>query len=430
MTKIPLTIDPSYVSNWGFFEAIREFAQNWRDGDEYDGYAGTIEHFPRTNRLVFTNKGATLDARMLLLLGASSKRGSDQRGQFGEGFCLACLAATRAGHPVTVYNGDEVWRPVIEKPGEGHTFEHSELLVINTRKLQTPRTDFSVEIENITKEVWDITKKLFLFLSPPLVNDTVAVGHEGGDGRVLLAPEYSGKIFSRGIFVNVVDNVEYGYDVTHLKLDRDRQVIEEWDLRWRLSQMLAYAHKQEPEKFRKKIYSMAKEGKADVKSIAYHADAGLLKALREEFQAEHGEKAIPVVDTSDSRELEALGATPVVVNSTLRELLEKTGLRASEMKEKLKAGIKARYAWSDLAQQEKDVCTFVVEPVAKSYTIVDFNDPSVLCQVLSEDDGKTLGISKQALLLGRRELVLLVVVQEAARRGIPEREVCADAWFR
>lgn len=426
MAKIPLTMDPKYCEHMGFFEALREILQNAKDAEEYDNAKMTIEHMPRSNRLIVSSEGVVLTAALLLLLGATSKRGTGQRGKFGEGFALACLVFTRMNHVVTIYNGDEVWRPVIEQPDEGHPFAGSDLLVFNTRKLREPRTEFSVEIENVSKEVWDAAKKLFLFLTPPLSGDVVDVH----GGRVLLGAEHKGKIFSRGIFVCNVADVECGYDVNELKLDRDRQVVEEWDLRWRLSELLNSAHRQDPEKFRKKIYTMVKEDCSDVKSLRYHADTNLLKALREEFEEEHGTQAVPVQSTAESKELEAMGATTVVVNATLRELLEKTGPKAADVKEKLRGSIKTRYAWGDLQQCEKDMCTFAVDPIAKSYSIVDFNDENILCQVITEDDGTTLAIAKKALYITRRELAMAIVVQEAQRRGVPEREVCADAWLK
>ena len=425
MARISLTIDPSYCGSWGFFEGCREILQNAKDADEYDDAKMIVEHLPRSNRLIISNEGVTLSHATLLLLGCSTKRGTDQRGQFGEGHVLGVLALIRAGHPVTIYNGDEVWRPAIEAPDAGHPFEGSNLLIFTTRKLREPRTTFSVEIENVSKDVWDITKKLFLFLSPPKERDVVKIS----TGRVLLHPDFKGQIFSRGIFVSTVDNVEFGYDSNNIKLDRDRNVIEEWDLRWRLAELLSAAHKQEPSKFGKRIYNMARDSKADVKSLAYHADANLLKALKDEFHEEFGATAVPVQHMEESKELETLGATSVVVSATLRELLEKSGLKASDIKKKLKANVKKRYGWSDLTPEEQRICTTWIERFTYTYCIVDFTDPSILCQVLTEDDGQTIGVNRLALSTTTRALVSALIVQQSIRQGVPEREVCLNILF-
>jgi hypothetical protein len=428
VAKIPLTIDPQYYADWKWYEGVREIIQNAKDGDEYEGAPMKIEHFPRTNRLVISSHGVTLEARILLLLGATSKRDSEQRGQFGEGFAIGCLALVRAGHPVTIYNGDEVWRPAIKKPDAGHPFEGEDLLVFTTRRLREHRDAFSVEIENVSKEVWDITRKLFLFLTPPLEGGVVSVD----GGRVLTDEEYHGKIFVRGIFVSTIDKVACGYDLDSVKLDHDRNVIEEWNLRWKLAELLNKAHKQDPEAFAEKIYDMAKTDKSDVKSLAYHADADLLKSLRDEFVKEHGAKAVPVRTTSESRVLEELGATPVVANETLRELLEKTGLTAASVTEELKTGVKTNYTWSDLTPIEQTICTDLVERITKDYSIVDFNDGDVMCQALPavvEGGTGSLGISRHVLAFEARKLTEELTIKEATRRGVFEREIYLDLLF-
>ena len=428
MAKIPLTIDPQYYSDWKWYEGVREIIQNAKDADEYDFAPMKVEHFPRTNRLVISSSGVTLEARMLLLLGATSKRDSAQRGQFGEGFALGCLALVRAGHPVTVYNGDEVWRPTISRPDEGHPFEGDDLLVFTTRKLREHRDAFSVEIENVNKEVWDITKKLFLFLSPPLEGGTVAVD----GGRVLTDEEYRGKIFVKGIFVSTLDKIECGYDLDCVKIDHDRHVIADWDLRWKLAELLSAAHKQDPAAFADRIYEMAKTDKSDVKSLSYHADASLLQSLRDSFTKEHGEKAVPVRTTRESRELEELGATPVIANDTLRELLEKTGLTAASVTEELKTGVKQNYSWTDLTPIEQTICTGLVERITKDYSIVDFNDKDVTCQALPspvEGEKGALGISRHVLAFESRRLTEELAAKEATRRGIYEREIYLDMLF-
>ncbi len=428
MAKIPLTIDPHFYEDWKWYEGVREILQNAKDADEYDSAPMKVEHFPRTDRLIISSKGVTLEARLLLLLGATSKRDSGQRGQFGEGFAIGCLALVRAEHPVTIYNGDEVWRPVITKPNEGHPFEGSDLLVFTTRKLKEHRDAFSVEIENVSKEVWEITKKLFLFLSPPPEGGVVSVP----GGRVLIDEEYRGKIFVRGIFVSAIENIECGYDLDDVKLDHDRHVIEEWNLRWKLAGILNTAHAQDPDKFAPRIYDMVKEDRADVQSLAYHADSALLKSLRDEFEKEHGEKAVPVATTQESRELEELGATPVIANKTLRELLEKTGLTALSVKEALKTGVKQVYGWADLTPIEQTICTDLVEKVTKNYTIVDFNDADTACQALpieEEDQEACLGVSRHVLAHEPREVLAALAPVEANRRGVDEREVYLDMLF-
>lgn len=409
MARIPLTINPEYCSTWGFFEGVREIIQNAKDGEEHDGYPMTIEHFPRSSKLVVSNKGVTLDAATLLLLGKTSKSGGTQRGKFGEGFVLGVLALIRAGHAVTIYNGDEVWRPEIGQPDEGHPFEGNDLLTIVTRKLRSAREDFSVEIENVGVEVWEETKKLFLFLSPPPNDEVINVGRD----RVLLGAAVKGKVYCRGIYINQSETLECGYDLHDMKLDRDRRLIDDWDLSYALGGLWTEAHKAEPEKVALRVYEMAKANKTEARNLAYRADDRLIRAMRDAFEAEHGEEAVPVRDLTESREMEMLGAKPVHVNNTLHSLLEKSK-PIEQTKKALRQTVKTTHAWLDLTPTEQAICRTWVERVVEKYNVVAFADETTVCRPL--EDG-VLGISREALVGEARKLVQALVTNEASRRG-------------
>jgi len=420
MARIQLTIDPEYCSSWGFWEGVREVIQNAKDADEYNGCAMTVSHSPRTSKLTVSTTGISLEPKLLLLLGASSKRSGDQRGKFGEGFALGMLALVRAGHPVTIYNGDEVWRPVVEKADDG-PFAGEDLLVFQTRKLQQRRDDFSVEVENVSKEVWEATRKLFLFLAPPGESDQVTLRA----GAVLLDEARKGQIFARGIFVNNVEDLDAGYDLHGLQLDRDRRMVDEWDLRGKLAELWNEAHAAEPEKFAVRLYEMAKRGAPETKSMSWRADQKLLKSLHQQFEKEHGEGAVPVADMSESKELNQLGGKGVVVDKTLKELLEKTAPSSLVVKEKLKGAVRARYAWEDLNVDEAAACSSFVEPITKDYVIVDFNDENVMARA---EDGK-VSVAKALLQLSPREITKSVIRAEAARSSRDVETVFLDTMF-
>jgi hypothetical protein len=420
MAKIPLTIDPTYCANWGFWEGIRELVQNAKDADEYDGFKMEINPLPKTNRLVVSSEGVVIDPARLLLLGSSSKRDGVQRGKFGEGFVLGILALVRAGHPVTIYNGDEVWRPEIAEPDEGHPFEGSKLLVFNTRKLQSMREAFSVEVECVTPEIWAETKKMFLFLTPPKMHDIVKVGSD----TVLLDEAYKGQVFSRGIFVNDVPELDAGYDLHDMKLDRDRHLIDEWDLKFKLSELWGRAFKEHPE-LRDRIYEMAKAERVELQNAHYYADAKLLTSVHEKFEEEHGEGAVAVTSSSESRDLESLGARKtVVVSKTLNDLLKKTSANAETARTRLQSAVRRTYSWGELSLDEAKACSRYVDKVTKNYSVVDFNDMSAVCRVI---EGGQIAVSRLHLATPRA-LMRQLVVAEAKRRGVPNDEVWLDTF--
>lgn len=409
MPKIQLTMDPAYCSDWVFFQGVREVIQNAKDADEYDGLPMTIDHMPRSNKLIVTTKGITIDASTLLLLGKTSKSDGSQRGKFGEGFVLGCLALVRAGHPVTIYNGHEVWRPEIEKAEDG-PFKGHDLLIMNTRRLQGYRPDFTVEIENVSKDVWEATKKLFLFLSPPDEKTLVKVS----EGTVIMDPSYRGLIYARGIYVTRNDELEFSYDLMHATLDRDRRMIDEWNLKYKLGEVWNEAMRADPEKTAPRIYQMVKDDKPEVKSLHYHIDTKLLQSLKEQFNQEHGEDSVPVTSMSDARELEGLGAKTVMVNSTLQQLLAKVGPPISEVKEKLRGKVSKRYSYQDLSPFETTVCGALVEVITMDYAIVDFNDDTS-CR--TDGDRPTLLLSRELLSRSAGEILRAVGAVEAKRAG-------------
>lgn len=409
MAKIPLTIDPAYCSTWKFFEGIREFLQNAKDAEDYDGLAMEVEHKPRSKTIAITTKNISIEASTLLLLGKTSKTDADQRGKFGEGFALGCLALVRAGHPVTIDNGHERWKPEISKAEDG-PFKDHDLLVMNTRKLPDYRPDFCVEIENVSTEVWNATKKLFLFLEQPAKGTTVKVP----EGIVIMDPIYHGHVYSRGIFVMHNDDIEFGYDINNVTLDRDRRMIDEWDLRWKLGNIWQSALKANPELMAPRVYDMAKNGKTEVKGLHHHIDQRLVASLRNEFHKEHGEDTVPVTTMSEARELESLGATVAIVDPTLQQLLQKAGPSVSDVKEKLKGKVQKIWLPSKLSALENEVCTELIEPITRDYAIVDFVDATP-CR--ADSDGKTLLIARSILSAPPRDLIEGIARIEAKRSG-------------
>jgi len=424
MAKIPLNVTKKYRPSWGYFQGVRELLQNARDGEEFDGYKMSVEHFPRTNKLVISNAGVAIDPALLLLFGESSKGDGLQRGKFGEGFNMGCLALTRAGHGLTIYNGEEVWRTGFEAMDDpGNLFYGHEVFTILTRKLQNARQDFTVEIDNVTKDIWEATKPCFLFLSPPKASEVVALE----SGTVLLGEAFKGRIYHRDIYVPLSDlaarelDLECGYDVKHLELGPDRDIVNAWTLRAQLSRLWKEANEADPEKFAPRLYNMLKDGRSETKSIPYLADEKLLSALRNEFLKEHGDNTIPVASMQDSRELAALGAQTTLVNRTLHELLEKAGPTVAAVRKTLEGTIRARHGWETLTDSEKQTYQTWLARLSPESLVVDFADPATVCRYVEEEG--VVAVSREALSGPVRELLRHVALQEARRCEVEPLEV-------
>lgn len=416
MSKISLSIDKNYCSDWRCFEGCRELLQNAKDADD-DGYKMTVEHFPRTARLEITNTGVYVDPARLLILGKSDKMPGVKRGQFGEGFTLGCLALVRQGFDVKFVNGDLSWGISFEEVEDpNHPFAGNELLTFRSRKVAAREKDFRVEVSGITTEIWDALKKLFLFLEPPKLKDIV----ETTQGTLLLDPAYKGQVFSRGIFVRTFEKLACGYDMNNLELDRDRRFVDEWSLHYKLGALWQDACRQHPELGMERVYDMAKDGSPEGTHVQYHADAKLLKSVRDRFEKENGADAVPVGTMSEARDVESAGGKPTMVSAALKELLNKGGLTAEAAKKALEGQVEARFSPYELVGAERHAVSRIAR-IMTDFVIVTFKGEKAAVRLI--DDDKVVGIDRR--LLGEKFSTLLkkAVAVEAQRRGIEPVDV-------
>lgn len=421
MAKIPLTIDPEYCIDWGAWEGVRELISNAKDAeDEDEEHAMEVQHLPRTSRLVIRSAKTVVDPSALLVLGKSSKRGHDVRGRFGEGFAIGCLALTRAGHEVTFVNGDSKWRCEIVTAEDDHPLAGSQLLTFWSRTVN-PSEDFEITIEGITTEIWDAMKKLFLFLAPPLASTRLNMP----SGSLLLGESYKGQVFARGVFVRHFEDLKVGYDLKDVQLDRDRKMVDEWTLHNTLAELWNEAVRMYPSETTKPVYEMAKqEGSPEAYHLKWRSDDKLLKAMKDEFQAEHGEDAVPVSNMVEAKEMKALGVKPTIVNNTLKELLSKAGVSAENTKIKLEGEVIRRLDLSELTESELEALR-TIESVCENYAVVEFRGEQTWTKPL--DDNKTLGVDRRLLEKDFRVILLHATNGEARRCGSEPVNILVNA---
>ncbi len=417
MAKIPLTISKNYCSDWGVFQGIREMLQNAKDADE-DGHTMTIEHFPRTSRLEITSAKVFVDPAKLLVLGESDKGMGRKRGQFGEGFVLGCLALMRKGCDVSFRNGDHSWNVAFEQPDPGHPLAGSELMTFKSRALAAREQDFRVEIENIPTNVWDVLKRLFLFVTAPAASETLETPH----GTLLLNPDYVGQVFAKGIFVRKFENLTCGYDLVGLTLDRDRRFVDEWDLHYKLGQIWKDASNTYPSLAAPRLYDMVKTGTVEAKHVKYHADDKILKDVRERFEKENGASAVPVSTMAEAKDIEDAGGKPTMVNDVLKELLEKGGLSLEKAKTQLDGQIEARFTPYDLTGDEQ-VALARLLGVVPEFIIVTFKGKAA-CRLI--DDDKKVGLDRRLLAEPFNKALKSLVNTEARRRKIEPFDILLE----
>lgn len=387
MAKYVLPIKSTYVPDWGVWECIREIIQNAKDEEDQNGNAMVVTF--KDGWLSVKNAGASMDKQALLLGQTSKSSRADLRGQFGEGLNLALLVGAREGLDMEIFVNDEKWSPTIEK---AEAFGHAECLVIHTRKLKAERNGVEVMIK--IGDAWESLKELFLFLKPPTTTAKV------DNGTVILDAEYKGRIYVKGIFVTKIKDFEFGYDFKYAKLDRDRRMIDMWDLKWESSRMLMQALATSPTTFMPKAMKLLDEGSDEISNIVHHVHKGsdVMKSVVSTFHEKHGENALPVRTMAQSQELEHYGKKGVVVSEAMGKLLEVEFGAMDEVQKELRKAVRERYSWGDLHESEKDNLTRACDLVdrALGYTnrstltqlqVVAFNDQDLqgLCELGSSE---------------------------------------------
>lgn len=410
--KIELTIKTTYLPNWGAYEGIRELIQNGQDAKTEFNASFEVRHRKDSNTLVIDNDGCVLPHEALLFGHTTKTDRSDLIGKFGEGLKLGVLALVRAGHPVKIRSGSEVWVPKIER---SEKFD-ADVLVFYVEKGREPKNRVQVEVGNISEEEWKSFADHFLFLSK--MPDEFFI--KTSVGSLLLGERFSHRIYVKGIFVQNAPEQEFGYDILNATVDRDRKMVDSFDLNQRTQQIWREALVTRPDLITKFIELLEREAN-DVAGLNEWNASSLPDHVKikvaEHFSGRHGDKAIPVPSLADSQEVEHLGKKGVVVPKPLRSVLEqKLGTVASNKAKLAKETIKL-HGWHDLDVAEKanlERALFLVNGVTPitigDLDIADFRDPKL---VGLWKDGR-IQLAKR--ILADRNLTLETLVHETAHK--------------
>lgn len=369
--KIQLTIKTSYLPSWQAYEGVREIVQNGRDAEIEHGATLKVDWY--NDKLRVENDGATLPLKALLLGHTTKLDRSDTIGKFGEGLKLGILALVRAGHPVKIRNGSEVWTPTIER---SQTFDEDVLTFI-IESGRSYKNRVRVEIGGIDKAAWTKFRECFLFISKP----TKAEAVETGVGTLLLGERYKGRVYVKGIFVQTDPDMRFGYDLRDAELDRDRKMVESWNLKYRTRQVLMAALNKEESLFADFTEILANpttevEGISESYDV-YSMPTKAAEHVAADFKAKYGEDAVPVASLAESKDIEHLGKKGIVVPKQLGTVLAKTLGDALTVKEALKKEALKSYSWHELTEAERASLTEAVEMIQAAGEALALDDIEV-----------------------------------------------------
>ena len=419
--EIPM--DPSYQSTvMDVFWAVRELIANARDAQRRGEGEMVVKYLPRTQTLRIATLGIQLPMSTLVLGTSGAREREDNIGQFGEGLImslktLALLVRKCYIWEVKVSNNTEHWTPAIEDSERWG----QEILTITTRKTHKPSGEFSVTIRGISSEQWEKIERLFLHLDPDYdKGKSVKVGPQS----ILLQPEFAGRIYVKGVFVKARDDMEYGYNLD-MTLNRDRSLMDEWDLKWRLGQLLTQAMETHPDKFKDKLLRMIESGDCmEARSSFLPYSSGLVDAVVENFEEKHGPDAIPVSNMSEARDMSGLGAKSVVVSKAMKDLLEVRKGSLEDVKKRRSMEVKTTYSWNDLSSTEQENLDRVVTLVDKADLVEGTTSVLDIIQVVDFASEEMLGrynrganeIRLARKIMGDFVLLLETTVHEVAHK--------------
>lgn len=386
MKRYYLSLKAGYLPGWGLYEGVRELVQNARDAEvQYDAKMKVEFVFRQRDKkpvgtIIVSNEGTTIP-KEAFLIGHTSKTGrSDLIGKFGEGLKFGILALLRIpGIEVKIRNGDETWNPVIAQAKD----YDADVLAFDVADGNKFENRVQIEVVGVSPEDWAKIQEKFLFITPPNPGSTIKVS----GGQILLAPQYKGMVFVKGMFVCKFRDLHFGYDVEDADIDRDRRMVN--DMNKITGRLLAAAMANG--KLLDKIYDLMISGSAETSAI-YSASLGEEQqdAIVNKFHEQHGEKALPVDSDDQVKELGHLGVKGVRLPWNLSSIISARLGSASTNIIKLKTSARHTFELSDLTDNERRNlesaqeimriclrrCSFEAD-LADKVTIVEFNDPQM-----------------------------------------------------
>jgi len=224
MEKLTFPMSLDYVSDWGAWEVVRELCSNAMDADP-----NFRIHKDDNGSLLVCDDGDGMSIRHLLFGISEKEEGS--RGQFGEGLKLALLVLTRMELRADIYSGDlHLWNEPDEIDG-------TPVFAVCWKKIE-PQTFDSGTIIEVYNWPHSIYEQRFLRPGDPRIVFTDQFG------RSILEQE-SPDIFVKGIWVcpgttsGYGTGYTFGYDLPDIKMNRDRAVINTWDLNYEVAKVWA-----------------------------------------------------------------------------------------------------------------------------------------------------------------------------------------------
>jgi hypothetical protein len=299
--RFTLPISPDYIAHWGLWEAVREIYQNALDEASLDKECeAKIDYFEDSRELHITTSKGYLSPKSLVLGKTSKRDDKTQRGKFGEGYKLALLVLARLNHATDVFTGEERWETVIEHDS---TFDSPVLNVYVSPYAASFGTAFI--IHDVGPNNWKI------------IQENIRPASEFFD-TVLEGEREKGRIYVGGLYVTTVKRYHCGYAFRPgvVKLDRDRGMIDGFDLAYETSRLwTSRGHSA-------RLSELLEAEAPDVEYVDAHVSEGsqFASAHYGYYLSRHG-NAVPVSNQEEIQRATAAGVKWVLVPEKVKSML-------------------------------------------------------------------------------------------------------------
>ncbi len=267
MAKYSLNLGESYVPEWGTWEVGREIICNAKDADPNF----KIKYLNSDCIEVYTSTVPT--ECELMVMGLSQSRDDDGAiGQFGEGFKLAALVATRSGGCVQVHSPKGLMKFKLEKMADSPV----RVLFAYTDKRRKRNEGCITQVEM------------------PGLSEAVH-GKFVDANMVMLEKESQGdcKIFSKGVYITTLkeENSIWDWNLNQIRLNRDRSVPRMFDIKYGIAKFLSKVH---DGNIWEKIFESSKSFEVSCLSAYgyFHQMAGVADTVKEVWHKVFGNKAV------------------------------------------------------------------------------------------------------------------------------------------
>ena len=317
--KYELTLTSNYALSWGLQEALRELLQNGIDQEvTIPNNKFSLNYYEEEEALELCNKASILSKKSLLLGYSSKQEDNSTIGKFGEGYKIALLVLNRLGKKVTIYNyGEkEVWTSRFVK---SRRYEGAEILTVFVETeypwKKVPNNNLTIRVEGISKDDFEELKERTLFLQ-----DNVEKENIEKYGDILTSEKHKSKIFVNGLYISKVEDLKYGYNIKpeHLKIGRDRDLVNDFDILTITSRMWSILNNDETQ-------NLLNNNAKDVKHIAYSwENYNVCSTTFKKFKEVNGDASIPVSTQEEFDELTSCyeNVKPVFVSETHKDVIK------------------------------------------------------------------------------------------------------------